>query len=41
MKNQFVPLPIKVGQINVKNISHLDELVVYFDSFKMREIHKF
>jgi len=25
----------------VKTISHPDELVVYFDYFKMREIHKF
>jgi hypothetical protein len=39
-KNQFIPLPFKVGEIVFKNISHLDEFVVYFDHFKKREIHE-
>jgi hypothetical protein len=40
-KKQFIPMPMRVGEINVKSISHLDEFFVYFDSFKMREIHEF
>jgi hypothetical protein len=34
-------MPMRVGEINVKTISHLNEFFVYFDSFKMREIHEF
>jgi hypothetical protein len=33
-------MPIRVGEINVKSISHLNEFSVYFDFFKMREIHE-
>jgi hypothetical protein len=40
-KKQFIPLPWRIGEITVKNISHLDELAIQFDNFKLREILKF
>jgi hypothetical protein len=39
-KMKFIPLPLKIGEIIVKNISHLDEFAIYFDHFKLREIHE-
>jgi hypothetical protein len=31
-------LPWKIGEIIVKNISHLDEFAKHFDNFKLREV---
>jgi hypothetical protein len=39
-KNQSIPFPWKVGEITVKNISHLNELTSHFDHFKLKEIPK-
>jgi hypothetical protein len=36
-KKQLIPLPWRIGEIVVKNISHLDEFIVHFDNFKLRE----
>jgi hypothetical protein len=40
-KKQFIPFPLKVREVIVKNISHLDKFVVDFDLFKMISIHEF
>ena len=39
-KKKLIPLPLRVRENNFKNISHLDEFSIYFDHFKMREIHE-
>jgi hypothetical protein len=39
-KKKFIPLPWKIGEVIVKNISHLDEFAKYFDNFKLREVLK-
>jgi hypothetical protein len=36
-KKQFIPFPWKVGEITVKHISHLDELVGHFDQLSLKE----
>jgi hypothetical protein len=38
-KKQFIPLPWKIGEIFVKNISHLDEFTTQFDHFNLEEVH--
>jgi hypothetical protein len=35
-KKMFIPLPWKIGEIIVKNISHMDELANHFDNFKLK-----
>jgi len=37
-KKQFIPLPWKIGEIIVKNISHVDEFSNHFDNLKLREV---
>jgi hypothetical protein len=37
-KKQFIPLPWKVGEMFVKNISHLDEYTIQFDHLSLKEV---
>jgi hypothetical protein len=37
IKNQFIPLPWKIGEFIVKNIIHLDELACHFDQLGLKE----
>jgi hypothetical protein len=36
-KNQFIPLPWKIGEFIVKHITHLDELVGHLDKLGLKE----
>jgi hypothetical protein len=37
-KKQFIPLPWKVGEMSMKNISHLDEYTIQFDQLNLKEV---
>jgi hypothetical protein len=37
-KNQFIPLPWKIGEIIVKHISHLDELAGHLDQLDLKAL---
>jgi hypothetical protein len=36
-KNKFIPLPRKIGEFIIKNITHLDELTCHFDQLGLKE----
>jgi hypothetical protein len=36
-KNNFIPLPWKIGEFTVKNITHLNELVGHLDQLGLKE----
>jgi hypothetical protein len=39
-KRQFIPLPWKIGEMTVKNITHINEISVQFDQFNLKEANE-